>query len=327
MARKDRLEETLAHLRAMASSPPSEDGLEELRNHLHKGKQHAAAKAAEIASSWKAHELIPDLVAAFQRFMKQPEKIDKGCVGKLAIVECLEELHYEGEDLYLTGIRHVQMEPVYAGRADTAPGLRGACAKALAAISYPEAHLELATLLADPEVEARREAVRILTWLADNESELLLRMRALTRDPDPAVMEGCFTGLITIAPARSVDFVAPFLDEKENAIADGAALALGESRLPEAFAHLRAAWDKAVLAPRKKPLLLPMALLRSEEAFQFLLEAVRIEHTGLAEEAICVLAVYASDPPRRQAVADAVDERDEKPITAEFQREFPPADA
>lgn len=44
MARQDRLEETLAYLRAMATSSPSEDGLEELPKHLYKGKQHAAAR-------------------------------------------------------------------------------------------------------------------------------------------------------------------------------------------------------------------------------------------------------------------------------------------
>ena len=44
---------------------------------------------------------------------------------KVAIVEALNALGYEHTPTFLQGIRHVQMEPVYGGRVDTAAVLRG----------------------------------------------------------------------------------------------------------------------------------------------------------------------------------------------------------
>ena len=50
----------------------------------------------------------------------------------IAIARALFALDYDGEGLYLAGMRHVQMEPGWGGSSDTAVELRGMCAMGLA---------------------------------------------------------------------------------------------------------------------------------------------------------------------------------------------------
>src|SRR5262249_10204252 len=73
-------------------------------------------------------ELPGDLVAAFDRFMIEPEESDKRCRAKIAIVETLNKIEYDRDDVFLRGIRHVQMEPVWGKSEDSAGHLRGAAA-------------------------------------------------------------------------------------------------------------------------------------------------------------------------------------------------------
>ena len=73
------------------------------------------AKAARIAGDAQWTELTDNLVAAFDRFLKRGAETDKGCAATMAIARALFNMDYDGEDLYLNGMRHVQMEPGLGG--------------------------------------------------------------------------------------------------------------------------------------------------------------------------------------------------------------------
>jgi hypothetical protein len=121
MAKKLDLDATLARLRVLRGAPDTDATLVELREILKNKSSHAVAKAAELSGELSLDALEPDLVAAFGRFMEKPEKTDKGCRAKSAIAEALHQLDHDEADIYLCGVRHVQMEPVWGGKADTAP--------------------------------------------------------------------------------------------------------------------------------------------------------------------------------------------------------------
>src|SRR5579862_3285024 len=83
-----------------------------------------AAKAAKIAEERELRELIPDLIRAFGRLMEKPAERDPQCWGKNAIAVALRDLGYDSAAPFLRGLRHIQMEAVWAGSEDTAQVLR-----------------------------------------------------------------------------------------------------------------------------------------------------------------------------------------------------------
>jgi hypothetical protein len=86
-------------------------------------------------------------------------------------------------------------------------------------------------LLADKEVPARVGAIRGIADSGDIAGALLLRLKALVGDKEDEVIGECFAGLLRLAPAPSVEFVAGFLKSASEEIRERAALALGESHL------------------------------------------------------------------------------------------------
>ena len=53
------------------------------------------------------------------------------CWAKNALAQTLAAFDYQDKELFLAGMRHVQLEPVWGGSSDTAGPLRGLCALAL----------------------------------------------------------------------------------------------------------------------------------------------------------------------------------------------------
>lgn len=100
-----------------------------------------------------------------------------------------------------------------------------------------------------------------------------------------------------------------------------AALSLGQSHEAEAFELLREAWDNNMSPAFRRMLLLPIALLRSDDAFEFLVNLVESVSPKLADALMSALAVYADDAGLRK-VQDAVHRRGDQPMTDAFTREF-----
>jgi hypothetical protein len=127
---------------------------------------------------------------------------------------------------------------------------------------------------------------------------------------------------MSIAPKRSMDFVAGFLTSSDALIAEGAALALGESREPQAFEILHNAWEDSINHEFKEMLLLPIALTRCDEAFDFLLNVVRCEYRDYASAAVTALKVYADDDKQCQKVHQTVVLRDDVEVSKVYASEF-----
>jgi HEAT repeat protein len=178
---------------------------------------------------------------------------------------------------------------------DTAAEVRALGAMGLAQTDYPEALEEILPLLLDSERDARIGAVRALAAAGLPGGALLLRLKTLTGD-EPEVLGECFAALLRAEPAQSLEFVAKFLDHRDEAIAEAAALALGDSRLESAFAVLREAFERSHGRPVRRTLLLAIALLRRENAIDYLLDLVQNGEAQASADAVAALAMYKDDP-------------------------------
>lgn len=321
MAARRKLEDVLAALRRARADPGSPEAQREIRSALAGDSGHAAAKAAAVIGELALAGYASELVAAFDRFMSGTGS-DPGCEAKRAIVDSLAALGHDDPDVFLRGGRHVQMEPVYGGRVDTAPGLRGACAMALVAMGYRDALVELADLLADREAPARVSAARAIAHRGGGDGVPLLRLRALVGDPEAEVLGECFRALLSLRPAASVPFVGRFLDSPRPDVAEAAALALGESRQESALAALRP-WAESMTGTEvERAALLALALLRSEDAVAFLLSRVHEGSPTTAVHAIAALGLYRENEGVCGRVRAAAAERAEPRVREALARAF-----
>lgn len=319
MAKRLSLEDKLSRLGEIEKTETetlSPEAIQELRKALGGANNFLVAKAAQVTATCGATDLIPRLVAAFDRFMAKPAKADKGCQAKTALIQALNRLGYEESTPFLQGIRRIQMEPVWGGQEDTAADLRSNSASGLVRLGYADVFFELTTLLVDQELQPRLMAVKALTHLGTEASELLLRLKVLAGDQDPQVLADCLTGLMTIDAVRSLSFVAQFLNATNFLIAEGAALALGGSREPAAFKILHDQWGQTLDPEFRKTLLLTIGLIRRDVSFDFLLEVIQDEHQDYAATAIEALSIYKNDAPSREKIQQAIAARDEAAISA-----------
>ncbi|OPZ06360.1 MAG: hypothetical protein BWZ10_02965 [candidate division BRC1 bacterium ADurb.BinA364] len=304
MAKRPSFEEKLERLNAIDPCALGDADRDAIRHALEGPEGILAGKAARLARDAGLSEWAPLLAKAFERFLDKPER-DKGCAAKIAIAEILNEWESDDSELFLRGSRHVQMEPAWGPPVDTAQELRGPCAAGLARLGHPEALFELARLLMDEQVPPRRAAARILAALGREEGELLLRMKAMAPDCDADTLADCLAALMKLAPARSLPFVACYLEHSDPQVAEAAETALGESRDPAALRMLIARRESIVDAAPRRRLLLPIALSRLEDAFEYLLAVVQEENEPAALAAMEALGLFAAEAAKRRRARQA----------------------
>jgi HEAT repeat protein len=283
------LEETFLALRRVRQAPEAEESRRELRAVIEGEGSHAVARAATLVGELGLGPLAPDLVAAFPRFFDDPVRADPGCAAKTAIVEALRRLEQDERALYRRAAAHVQMEPVFGGRVDTAVDLRGASALALAESAGGDVLVDLANLLADPEAPVRVSAARAVAVHGREGGIPLLHLKALAGDAEPRVVSECLLSLLRLDPGNALPFVASFFDRGDTA-AEAAAVALGESRQAEALPLLRGWLDHASRRGLARVALLSIASLRRDDAVDLLLSLASDEPGPLAREALSALA-------------------------------------
>jgi HEAT repeat protein len=309
----------LERLSLLAQEEPSPAIAAELRQLIKNSSHHVVAQAAAIAAKMKLAVVENELVAAFDRYLIDPLKSDKNCVGKVAIIDALNELDYQLADVFLKGVRYVQMEPRWGKLEDAADAVRAGCAIGLVRIDYREVLPILVDLLNDEAHTVRIAAAQSLAAHASEAALLLLRLKARVGDAMPEVVGECLAGLMRAAPEESQPFVAEFLQHADAAIAEGALVALGNSHRPEAFEVLRAYWQKNTRPDLRETALLAISLLRLPAASDFLIALVEEATEPTAAEAISALAIHFYDNRLRERVALVVNARSSWKLSSVFE--------
>jgi HEAT repeat protein len=286
---------------------PAEEALPALRKALKDPVNMMAAKAAGIIAGRRFSDATPDLLRAFERLFGDPVRRDPQCWGKNAIAKALVELEWREAAPYLRGMRHIQMEPVWGGEADTAGSLRGICVLGLAAcrdLRREEVLRALVDGAADTSDPVRVEVFRAIAQMGGDEGELLLRLKAQVGDVSPAVMGQVFDCLLAVEGERGLEFVAGFLERGAVEVREEAALSLGSSRMAEAVTVLLATWEKQI--ELRDVVLRALSISRQEAAFEFLLALVRDGRMADAKAAAEALSIHET---MREQVEAAMRER------------------
>ena len=288
-------DEQMAALDALKSHPLDEAAVELIRRSLAGKSNFLAAKAARLAEENQLADLVPAMIAAFERFFVNAEKSDPQCWAKNALSRALAKLGCRDEDVFLRGLNHHQMEPVWGGRSDTAGTLRGNCAHGLMGcegLVSGDVLVLLVDLLADEDKAVRVEAVRAIAQL-DEMAVPVLRLRALIPGEEPEVLAVCFSALLAIDRDGSVPFVARSLAKGDDSAGE-AAFALAETHHPAAL--------EALMAVRRQPgndpwfvgvLLSAIALTRLPAAIGYLIGIIEAEEH---EAPVAIEALLKSSP-------------------------------
>ena len=234
-----------------------------------------AAKAAKVASELQMRELIPELLAAFDRLFVKPVERDPQCWAKNAIAQALADLEHREHAPFLMGARHVQMEPVWGGQEDTAQKLRGTCLLALVTcndLPRTEKLRILVDALVDKSQVVRVEAVRAIAEMEGDEAALVLRLKARMGDKESVVTGQVFDSLLRLEPERGLELVKGYLENGPPELKEEAALALGASRMAAAVEVLLEFLPRAVEPYFRKTVLRALAASRQEKAIEFLRE-------------------------------------------------------
>jgi HEAT repeat protein len=298
MPGKRKFEDQLAALDALRQQPP-EACTDPLRKALQHRNNFVVSKAADLVRQLQLTQLTPDLLTAFDRFFDDPIKTDPQCWAKNALSRALATFEHQDAAVFLRGMHHIQLEPVWGGSSDTAGTLRATCALALVQCrSLPEKDLltHLIELFGDKDKSVRAEVARAIEQVGSSSAALLLRLRTIldsnlkSRKPgqppeeEPEVLGACYSGILRIEGASAIPWVSRFLSDADDSAAE-AALAIAGTHTPQGFEVLR---DR--LATEADPwfssaLLSAIALTRQDAALEFLLDQVRTE-SPQAEPAI-----------------------------------------
>ena len=186
-------------------------------------------------------------------------------------------------------------------------------------MNYPDVMSELADLLAASEPDAQIGSARAIAYTGNLLGVPLLRLRIKLSDSAPVLLE-CFLALLHLSPTQSsIDLVRSFLviqsraeDHREiSDIVEAAALAFGESRLPEAFDILRTWWESISIPELRNMGLIAISLLRNDESVSFLLSIIQSGNLVDAKNSIAALSVYRENPTLWQLVCDRIEQRGE----------------
>ncbi len=319
-------ERELAQLESMSGRVVDAQDIAQVRKALGHANNYLVAKAARIATEHNLQALLPEALAAFERFFIDPVKNDPQCWAKSALAKALVKMECRDANVYLLGLRHHQEEPVWGGQSDTAGALRGTCTLALVACPGLN-NIELLDLLLEPLIDSdktvRMEAVRAIGLAGGPTASLLLKMRVLLRKEDPEVLGVCFSALLALEGSNpaAIELVADFLDDEEDTAAE-AAYSLADTHNIEALKALVArrrqgadAWFGSVLDNA-------IALTRLSAGIEFLLDVIE-EDARLAPSALEAISRVYDSSEIRARVAQAVVSSGSERVQLAFRQHFP----
>ena len=179
----------LAELEALSEAlksgtAPNSEQTEHLSKTLGHRNNFLVSKAAKLVAEAELTALLPDSLAAYDRFFIDPATTDPKCWAKEALAKALVKLGHRSKDAYLRGMRHHQMEASWGPPIDTAGVLRGTCTHALVdcpGISDADLLTALLEPLTDIDKTVRMEAARAIGNVGGTSAALLMRLRANCR--------------------------------------------------------------------------------------------------------------------------------------------------
>jgi hypothetical protein len=320
----------LAELEALAVSmksgaAPDAATIAHLRKSLAHRNNFLVSKAAKLVADCELAALLPDILAAYDRFFIDAAKTDPQCWAKNALSKTLVKLEHRQKDAYLRGLRHHQMEGTWGGASDTAGALRGTCTHALVdcpGISDADLLTVLLEPLTDTDKTVRIEAARAIAQVGGVSAALLLRLRALLGKDEPEVLGACYSALLAVEGRPAIPLVAKALEEGDDTAAE-AAIALADMRSPEALAALQLRLRAGADAWFGSVLLSAIALTRLPEAFEFLIAIVARDSRD-APAAIEAIGRIAPNAVLRARVQQAVEQSGSQRLESAFRQHLPP---
>jgi HEAT repeat protein len=291
---------------------------------LGNSSNYLVSKAAAVVADLQLSALIPDLIAAFDRFLRDPVKTDSQCWAKIAIAKALKELGHRDPGVFLRGIAHIQMEPVFGGRQDTAGAVRSACALALVDCQLDDFEIlsRLADLLLDAEASVRVDAALAMAQLGSPGGALLLRLKARLGDTEPEVTGQCLFSLLSLGGSDAVAFVGGFLDHDDPQVRIEAAAALGAGRDPAALALVLERYRRERDPDLRHAIVTAAGASPIPAAADFLLAVIAEADQGLALAAIEALAASRFHNDSREKAEAAVRRRKMPALEREFAQRF-----
>jgi HEAT repeat protein len=321
----------LAELEALAGSVKggaalNAETIERLRRALAHRNNFLVGKAAKLVADADLFALLPDALAAFDRFFVDAAKTDPKCWAKNALAKTLVKLEHRQKDAYLRGLRHHQLEASWGPPVDSAAALRGTCAHALVdcpGISDADLLTTLLEPLTDADKTVRMEAARAIGQVGGVSAALILRLRALLGSDEPEVLGSVYSALLSLEGAQAIPLVGAYLKEGGDLAAE-AAFALADMRSPEALAalieRLRAgadSWFTSVL-------LSAIALTRLPEAMDYLIAIVE-QGEREAPQVIEAIGRTAPNAEERARVRRAVEQTGSQRLEQAFRQHLPEA--
>ena len=300
MSGKRAFEEQIAALDELRTKPGTERSTA-LRKALGQRNNFLVAKAADLAREFELKELTPELLAAFDRFFKDAVKSDPQCWAKNALSRTLAQFEHHDAAVFLRGMKHIQLEPVWGGSSDSAATLRATCVVALVQCrSLTDAELlpHLIELFADEEKSVRAAAAQAVEQVGSPSSTLLLRLKATMGNDEPEVLGACYGGILRLEGGRAIPWIARFLqnnDESEEDAAGEAALALAATHSTAAFEALRGRFEQPSDTWFRSVLLSAIALTRLDEATDFLFSLIQREELSAEAAVEAILRLLPSE--------------------------------
>lgn len=320
MAKSRRLETILEDVKAIQRMESLGTGeIERLRKIIGGKQPIAIAPTTKIILRHSLTQLIPDMISAFERMLKNGADTDPSCKAKWAIANTLYQLEKPDTDLFLSGIRHIQPEPVWGKTIDTAPPLRSLCALGLVQANYSQVLEELADLLADPEYAARAGAARGIGYSQNPAGIPLLRFKVHMGDREPQVISECFIALLKLS-GEQAPMVLQALEKGSAATQELAALALGEARIPEAFPAIKRQWQYTREPNLRGSFLLAIATLRTEDSITFLLDQLERGNLPDAKDSLMALDIYRNTTEIWQKITGIIQFRENSELIAMLNR-------
>lgn len=326
-------DEELAQIESLAEAlrtarTPTPDQIAHMRRTLTHRNNFLVSKVARLTADSELTQLLPDILAAYDRFFHDAAKTDPKCWAKEALAKALVTLGHRSKDEYLRGMGHHQMEASWGPAIDTAGTLRATCAHALVdcpGISDTDLLTALLELFTDTDKTVRIEAARAIANVGGVSAALILRLRALLdsapKEEEPEVLGAVFSSLLSLEGTQAIPLVSKALEPGDD-LSGEAAFALAELRTSEALAALLARLHAGADPWFTGVLLSAIALTRLPAGIDFLISAIERDERQ-APDAIEALSRIAPNHELRTRMAQAVEQADSLRLRQALKKHLP----